>query len=258
MVSTPRIRLVGCLLPVRRPFVKLQACCRYYSDGKDGRTGSPSKPVKSKILDAALEYVPEYGFTKKSISLGAQKTGYLDVTANLFPAGAFDLIRHHLVKQRLALKHPPTPKRQLDAYSGSKNQSVGSEIQRLAWRRLRANATIVHRWQEALAVMAQPSNVPSSFAELARLSDEICFLAGDSSVDTSWYTKRAGVSAAYSSSELYMTQDTSQGYSDTHEFLERRLAELWSADSFANEVGDWLNFTRHAVVNVLRSKGVRI
>jgi rpsU-divergently transcribed protein len=47
--------------------------------------------------------------------------------------------------------------------------------------------------------MAQPSYVPTSIAELARLSDEIWFLAGDTSVDSSWYTKRASLSMIYSS-----------------------------------------------------------
>jgi ubiquinone biosynthesis protein COQ9 len=52
--------------------------------------------------------------------------------------------------------------------------------------------------------MAMPSNASMSIAELAKLSDEIWFLAGDVSVDTSWYTKRATLSAVYSSTgEIY-------------------------------------------------------
>jgi ubiquinone biosynthesis protein COQ9 len=51
--------------------------------------------------------------------------------------------------------------------------------------------------------MAQPTNMRTSLAELARLADEIWFLAGDVSVDTSWYTKRATLSAIYSSTGLF-------------------------------------------------------
>ena len=53
--------------------------------------------------------------------------------------------------------------------------------------------------------MAQPSYLPTSIAELARLSDEIWFLAGDTSVDTSWYTKRASLSMIYSSTGETLT-----------------------------------------------------
>ena len=106
--------------------------------------------------------------------------------------------------------------------------------------------------------MALPSNIRPSLAELARLSDEIWFLAGDTSVNTSWYTKRASLSAIYSSTEIFMTTDQSTDFAETEEFLDRRLDEAKSVGSTMANVGQWVNFTGHGVVNVLRSKGVRI
>ena len=47
--------------------------------------------------------------------------------------------------------------------------------------------------------MALPENIPDSLRELAKLSDEMWFLAGDRSVDFSWYTKRGTLSAVYAS-----------------------------------------------------------
>lgn len=72
--------------------------------------------------------------------------------------------------------------------------------------------------------MAQPSYVSPSLAELARLSDDIWFLVGDTSVDTSWYTKRASLASIYAAAELYQTQDTSDGHKDTERFVDARLA----------------------------------
>lgn len=106
--------------------------------------------------------------------------------------------------------------------------------------------------------MAMPSNVPASLAELSRLSDEIWFLAGDSSVDTSWYTKRASLAAIYAAAEVYQTQDQSTDYGDTERFVDARLREVQHAGSTVAAVAEWLDFTGHAAVNVLRSKGVRI
>ena len=51
--------------------------------------------------------------------------------------------------------------------------------------------------------MSLPENVAGSMAELARLADEIWFLAGDRSVDISWYTKRATLSAVYASTGIH-------------------------------------------------------
>jgi ubiquinone biosynthesis protein COQ9 len=51
-------------------------------------------------------------------------------------------------------------------------------------------------------VMSLPQNVPGSMAELARLADEMWYLARDRSVDFSWYTKRAALSAVYASTGI--------------------------------------------------------
>jgi len=46
-------------------------------------------------------------------------------------------------------------------------------------------APYIDRWPEALAIMAQPSNVPMSLNHLAKIVDEIWYLAGDKSADVS-------------------------------------------------------------------------
>jgi ubiquinone biosynthesis protein COQ9 len=111
---------------------------------------------------------------------------------------------------------------------------------------------------QALAIMAQPTYVPAALAELARLSDEIWFLAGDISVDSSWYTKRASLSAVYSASEVFMTQDHSPDFAETEQFLDARLADVTKVGSVLGALGLWVDYTGHSAVNVLRSKGVRV
>ena len=106
--------------------------------------------------------------------------------------------------------------------------------------------------------MAQPAYVPASLQELARLADDIWFLAGDTSVDASWYTKRASLSAVYAAAELYQTQDTSEGFKDTERFLDERLEDLRKVGATVSAVGEWAGFTAQSFVNVLRSKGMRI
>lgn len=106
--------------------------------------------------------------------------------------------------------------------------------------------------------MAQPSYVPESLKELAKLSDEIWFLVGDKSVDPSWYTKRASLSAVYASAELFMTTDKSEGFAETSKFLRRRLEEVQDVGGSFRAVGQWVGFTASAGLNVLRSKGVPI
>ncbi|GAW17888.1 hypothetical protein ANO14919_073550 [Xylariales sp. No.14919] len=207
------------------------------------------------ILSAAYKHVPEHGFTQHALSLGARDAGYLDISTNLVPNGPFGLIRYHLVTQREAL----APRREaIFSEDASAATTVPARVERLTWERLLGNRDVNHRWQEALAIMAQPSHVPASLHELALLVDEIHFQAGDTSVDPTWYTKRGGLSMIYASSELFMTNDRSPGFGDTRAFLQRRLAEGGSLSSAVGSVTQWLGFTASAGVNVLRSKGVRI
>jgi ubiquinone biosynthesis protein COQ9 len=106
--------------------------------------------------------------------------------------------------------------------------------------------------------MAQPSHMPTAISELSSLSDEIWFLSGDTSVDTSWYMKRASLSAIYAATELFMTTDKSPDFIDTREFLNRRFKDVQIVGGTMGNVAQWAGFTAHAGLNVLRSKGVRV
>ncbi|KAF2711531.1 ubiquinone biosynthesis protein COQ9 [Pleomassaria siparia CBS 279.74] len=218
---------------------------------------APFPPAESAILSSAIAHVPNYGFTLDALKLGARDAGYLDVSTNLLPRGVFDLVNYHLVMQRLALKDSV----QFPAEGGQgngKKLGIGAKVRTLTLSRLRANEPIIHRWQEALAIMAQPSYISPSLAELAKLADEIWFLAGDTSVDTSWYTKRASLSTIYSATEVFMTQDKSKNFAETEQFLDARLEEVTKVGGFLQAFGEWADFTGHSAVNVLRSKGLRI
>lgn len=214
----------------------------------------PYRDAEARILLNALAHVPVHGFTQESLTLGAKEAGYLDISTNLFPRGAFELVLYHLVTQRLALK---------DRVQFPQDQSplgAGRKVRSLILSRLHANAenNIISRWQDALGLMSLAENIPSSLRELARLSDEIWYLAGDGSVDASWYSKRASLSGVYAATEIFQTTDQSTEFKDTAEFLDRRLQEVKTVGGAVGGTIEWLGFQGGAVVNLLRSKGVRI
>ncbi|KAK5135742.1 hypothetical protein LTR08_004728 [Meristemomyces frigidus] len=212
----------------------------------------PYRDAESAILSSAIAHVPALGFTQETLTLGAKDAGYLDISTNLFPKGAFELVKYHLVTQRLALK---------DRIQFPGEQTgVGRKVRSLVLERLRANADadVVRRWQEALALMSLAENIPASLRELSALSDEIWFLAGDVSVDTSWYTKRASLSGIYAATEVYQTTDQSTDFRDTELFLDRRLEDLRVVGGAVGNTLQWVGFQGGALVNLMRSKGVRI
>ncbi|RMD39261.1 hypothetical protein DV735_g5868, partial [Chaetothyriales sp. CBS 134920] len=211
----------------------------------------PFGPVHESILAAALRRVPENGFTDQALTLGAKDAGYLDVSVQLFPRRAFDLINYHLVTQRLALKDNVQ-------FPGDAKLPVDSKIKSLLMTRLRANKDIIHQWQGALAQMSLLENIPASLSELHALSDEIWYLSGDTTVDFSWYTRRASLAAVYASSELFMTTDTSPDFALTEEFLDRRLEGAQTAGAAVTHFRHFASFWASNSVNVARSWGMRI
>lgn len=111
---------------------------------------------------------------------------------------------------------------------------------------------------QALAIMAQPTHMPTSAKLLAELADEIVYLSGDKAVDPAWYISRAGVSMVYASSELFMTTDNSDGFGETLVFLRRRMEEARSIKGTFEAFGQWASFNTMGAINIMRSWGLKV
>ena len=250
MVSPMGLRTVLRIPAALRPMLLRAPRASYHS--YEHAQPPPYREAERDILSSALAYVPARGFTQQALTLGAKDAGYLEVSLNLFPNGAFELVQYHLVTQRLGLKNR--------IQFADEKIGVGRRVRSLVLERLRANvdAGVVPRWQEALAIMSLAENIPASLRELSALSDEIWYLAGDTSVDSSWYTKRASLSGIYAATEIFQTTDQSSDFIETEQFLDRRLEELRMVGNAVGNTAEWLGFQGGALVNLLRSKGVRI
>lgn len=212
------------------------------------------KAVRHKILQAALPYVEAHGWSREAISKGAESQGLPGIAHGMFPNGGIELIHYFyqqcntaLVQQlrdeiaakaetaAAAATAPPAPAEPVVAF-----------VTRALQMRLQMTEPYVAHWPQALAMMSLPQNVPTSLAQLLTMIDDICYYAGDRSVDVSigpnfkqqikkcffflvwqfnWYTRRVGVATIYKMTELYMLQDASMNHKNTWEFLERRMEE---------------------------------
>jgi ubiquinone biosynthesis protein COQ9 len=211
----------------------------------------PFPEIQETILSSALKRVPEHGFTPKALTLGAQDAGYLEVSVQLFPRGVYDLINYHLVTQRLALKNNVQ-------FDPNTKLGLGRKIKILTMERLKANKDIIHCWQGALGHMSLLGNIPASLEELNALTDEIWYLAGDTSVDFSWYSKRASLAGVYASSEMFMTTDKSADFVATSEFLDRRLEDVQKVGATIRGFGQYASFMAGSGIGLARSWGMRI
>ncbi|KAG7400881.1 Ubiquinone biosynthesis protein coq9, mitochondrial [Phytophthora boehmeriae] len=186
---------------------------------KSTQTSSP-EDIEKRILDKALNHVPTHGWTIEALAAGATDLGYPSVAHGMFPHGAADLVTyfmdscHKKLRETLIIN---TEK--LQAMTVAERLKFGVRT------RLEMLEPVMDRWPQGMAVGALPENVPTTAKQLAKLSDEIWYFAGDKSTDMSWYTKRAILTGIYASTELFMLNDKSPNYQDTWAFLDRRVDE---------------------------------
>lgn len=182
--------------------------------------------AKVKFLNECLKQIPEHGFTQLAIKQASNIMGYTPVTHTIVDRGPIELVEYFI---RSSTENLKLSIKNNDEF---KSLKTTAKISLLCRNRLMMTAPYIHKWPgynkpliplEAVKLMANPLNFANSVENLADLCDEIWFLAGDSSTDFNWYTKRMILSAVYTSTEMFMTQDQSDGFKDTFEFLNRRL-----------------------------------
>ena len=112
--------------------------------------------------------------------------------------------------------------------------------------------------RQSLAQMSLLANLPLSLTELHALSNDILTLAGDSSVDSSWYTRRLAVSAIYASAEVVMTRDPTPDLAETAQFVERRFEDKDALAGKVDVVAQCMSLVGNTVLGVGRSYGLKI
>lgn len=182
--------------------------------------------VKDRILEASLAFVPSHGWSRQSLAKGAESVNYPTVTSGLFPRGGIEIVQFFhkrcneqlvdYMKQEVGATAPADP---------------AAFAQKAIEVRLRMLIPYMKQWPQAMALMTLPQNVTIALSNVLTISDNICYYAGDRSVDFNWYTRRIGLAGIYKMTELYMLQDASPDYARTWSFLEHRVQEGSKMDS---------------------------
>lgn len=190
--------------------------------------------VKLQILKAGLDFVPEHGWSKQSIALGAQSLGLSSSSHTLIEDGGVDLVHYFniLCNEKLEsyLK---------EQYSENKTKiDIQNYIEDALENRLRMIIPFVSKWPEAMALMISPLQVPTDSKNLLDLVDIIWSLSGDTSLSLTWYSKRLSLAAVYRMCELSLVQDKSSEYIDTFDFLHRRVENIMNVSKCIDNTAD--------------------
>jgi ubiquinone biosynthesis protein COQ9 len=186
------------------------------SDSDSSSSESSELDEPSVVLEAALGHVPALGWTPAALEEGARDMGLTHVVEDMFPRGGGELVDYF----------DTVCNSDLVEFLKQRAEEDGVKLlEEAVEHRLRMIIPHVNNWPQAMALKAFPVNAPTALENLGLLVDDMWHYAGDRSTDFSWYTKRGLLATIYTSTEVFMVQDTSVDFQETWKFLHRRMED---------------------------------
>lgn len=166
------------------------------------------------------------GWSEKALAMAASELGVPAERARLcFPGGAVEMIDawFDAIDRGMALAYP------LERIAKLK---IRERIRDLVLYRIEVANPHKEALRRALAILAQPQNVPTGARLAWRAADRMWRIAGDSSTDFNHYSKRGILAGLYSATMLVYLDDDSEGLVTTRGFLDRRLDDVMRFEKF--------------------------
>jgi ubiquinone biosynthesis protein COQ9 len=187
--------------------------------------------LRERLLEAMLPHVPFDGWTHAALRAGAEDAGIAPATAaGLFPGGAGEMVE---------LFNKIADRRMLEALEARDlaEMKVRERIATAIRLRLEQNAAHREAIRLGLSILAMPQNAALAARCLYRTVNAIWYAAGDTSTDYNFYTKRGLLAGVYGSTVLYWLNDRSDGFSDSWDFLDRRIADVMRVPQAIGRIG---------------------
>ncbi len=176
--------------------------------------------IKDSLVEAALLHVVFDGWSQDTLNAAAEDIGVAPSTARaLFPRGGVDLaLAFHRSRDAILAKEL--------AQHDVSGMRYSERVAHAVFRRLEIVADAREEVRRASSLFALPQYLGDGAKAVWETSDTIWNGLGDTSTDHNWYTKRATLSAVYSSCVLYWLGDDSEGFDATRAFVDRRIDDV--------------------------------
>ena len=186
------------------------------------------------LLAALLDQVPFDGWTDTAMAAAAEQAGLdAEFPHRAFPRGALDAIDYF---NRIADADMAAALAEEDLEA----MRVRDRIALAVRVRLEQNAGHRDAVRRGLMVLSFPPNGPVGMRILYRTVDAIWRAAGDTATDFNFYTKRGLLAGVYSATVVYWLNDSSEDFSRTWRFLERRIDETMQIPKAAQRLKESL------------------
>ncbi|WP_199252588.1 COQ9 family protein [Chachezhania sediminis] len=191
--------------------------------------GTGFDSVRDKVLDAALLHVVFDGWSEATLKAAIADAGVEPALARaIFPRGGVDLALAY---------HDRGDGKMLERLAETDLSDLKFRERIAAAVRFRLEAVedrdLVRR---GMTLFALPLYAGDGAKAVWQTCDRIWSALGDTSEDVNWYTKRATLSAVYSSTLLFWLGDDSDGSEATWAFLDRRIENVMQFETVKAKV----------------------
>ncbi len=191
---------------------------------------SPLEQLRRRLAPSIGENAVFDGWSRAAIDTAADQLGVDRAQARLaMPRSQGDMVDVYIQAVDRELEQRLTPER-LGALK------IRERIRTLVWTRLEIMGPAREAVRRATAILAMPQNVPLAARIGWRSADRMWRLAGDRSTDFNHYTKRMTLGAVYGSTLLAWLDDNSADWSETADFLDRRIDNVMQFEKWK---GQW-------------------
>ena len=187
--------------------------------------------IKAQLLEAALAHVVFDGWSDVTFRAAiADAGGDPAVARGVCPRGALDLAVafHNGGDEEMAVRLAAEDMSEL-RYSQKVARAVQVRFEVIPDKEAVRRGT---------TVFALPQHAAEGAQLVWGTADAIWKALGDTSDDVNWYTKRATLSAVYSSTVLYWLGDDSLEGQGTWAFLDRRIDDVMRVEKLKSKVND--------------------
>jgi len=185
-----------------------------------------SNDAKAAVLEAALKLAPDEGFSDSMLAAAGKDAGVAaDLVTHLFPQGPASLVELFSEQSDAAMEW-------LLAEKNLSEMKIRERISAAVLARIDAIRPHKEAARRAAAFLLMPAHVPLGMKLLYATVDAMWRSAGDTSTDFNFYTKRAILSAVYSSTLMRWFNDASEDESATREFLAARIENVMQFEKF--------------------------
>jgi ubiquinone biosynthesis protein COQ9 len=189
-----------------------------------------SDNVKAAVLDAALKRAPDEGFADGMLAASGKDAGVaVELVAHVFPQGPASLVEFFSEQSDVAMERTLAEKNLAE-------MKIRERISAAVLARIDAIRPHKEAARRAAAFLLMPAHAPLGMKLLYSTVDAMWRAAGDTSTDFNFYTKRAILSAVYSSTLMRWFNDASEDESATREFLAARIENVMQFEKFKAEM----------------------